>query len=564
MSKEEEQFLKKQQDERKAELNSLGKVDPKKKKAVNESLRDKIVSTEQSFTEISKKNDGVSAGFVAIENETKNTFILKQFNKDKKDSNNIEDPAARYQSLSDREDGVRELLGASMYQFLLYDRAPKIGLVVSDNDSKLLYVRSKFFEEVVSMPEFTGKDKYFDSKSDKLKAVEGFEKVMAACHILGEGDYHDGNIMIQDQTKLKEQKVENGPNKHVFTKIDHGKSFLSFHSDFSALVQDVNTNFNLMDYNTAINNGNLSFNTIKYSDALKQMVSQFTEEQINNIVDQKVAELQKAGFDFKEFEIDATKKLNTDPELAKGELSLHYKDQLKQNLSNMKQISEQIEIVAKFTSVDEGFKNGKWVSEIAKSGCKSPIEFAAKNGIMIEGKDPLVWAYHNKKQIEGKSPIEFAAKNGIKIEGKNPTIWLAATRGEKFIKNLKREKKALLRDVKDFKTAVKETLSPQTLSISNTATSLPPAPSRPNTVILSPQAPLRPNTPTPQKQTESSVAENQKTEGLKLVKPAKAAPRKLAQAIGKTLDRVGKARPFGNIRSTPPLKGAGKNQGPGR
>ena len=33
----------------------------------------------------------------------------------------------------------------------------------------------------------------------KEKKVEGFEKLVASCHMLGELDYHANNIMVQKQ-----------------------------------------------------------------------------------------------------------------------------------------------------------------------------------------------------------------------------------------------------------------------------------------------------------------------------------------------------------------------------
>lgn len=619
MSKE-DQFLEKQKAEREAELKNLGKVSPETKEVVNNSLRDKAVSTEQSFTKKGEKEAGVSGGYIATETETGKTFILKQFNKSKEDSNKIEGESARYQSLSDREDGARELVGASMYQFLLHDRAPKVGLV-NGKDSNSLFVRSKFFEEVVSMPEFSGsKNEALNTRSDKLKSVEGFEKVIAACNMLGENDYHAGNIMVQ------KQKDADGAEKHVFTKIDHGKSLLVFPPDFNSLVKNLHDSFANFGYDQAIFKGNLSFDVKKYSEALKQMGNQLNEKQIDSIVGQKVAELQKAGFDFREFDIDQTKKLSSDPKFAREEFSEHFKVQLKQNLNNMKQISQQIEIVEKFTGVDEKFKKGFWVEAIAESGCKDPIEFAAKKGIKIEGKDPVVWAYNNgqkidgkdpiafaannKIKIEGKDPIEFAAKKGIKIEGKDPVAF-AAENGisinsstllthklvNKPLENLKRTKEGIKQNLNYFKEEFKARATPETPAKADIsqlqAPSRPetPAPkSKPSNPALQEQKPevsklawssVRPNKATSVSQEQSAPPEQKpgipKPEVQKpgVTKPAwmvekatkpnaREDAHNLARDIGAKLDQHGLAHPQGGGHTAPMQRPTGKNQNPGR
>jgi hypothetical protein len=422
MSKEEEvyqEFLKKQQAERKAELDRLDKVDPNNIKVVNDSLRDKAVSTEQNFTAKGKKEAGVSAGYVATENETGNTFILKKFHKDANSISLLNQKQVR-QANQDRQDGVRELLGAAMYQFLLYDRAPKEQLVEA-NDKKYLYVRSKFFDNVVALSQFSGAPGTHILDTPKLKQVEGLEKVIAASHILGELDYHGQNVMVQTQ------KDENGKERNILTKIDHGRSLASFHKDFSTLISKTAKDFRGMDYDKAIRSGNLEFDVEKYSASLKQMVNQFSEGQIDAIVDQKIAELKKAGFDPKGFNVISTfgqlDQATVKPVNSFESLSENYKDLLKQNLSNMRQISEQIEIVAKFTGVDAQFKKGGWLNDIASSGCKDPIEFAIKKNIKIEGKNPIAWAKEKGKKIEGKDPIAWASKKNIKIEGKNPIAW---------------------------------------------------------------------------------------------------------------------------------------------
>lgn len=248
------------------------------KDAVEASLRDKAVANQESFQEKGKKAAGVSAGYVAQETATGETFILKQFFKKHSDCKNNQD-------LQNRNDGVQEFIGATMYQLLLYDRAPKEQIVTPDKKNpKSLYVRSKFFQDVEQLSVFSGGTAggRLNPDSSKLKNIEGFEKVIAACHILGEFDYHAGNMMV-----TKDGKV---------TKIDHGRSFWGFHKDFTSMIDTTYKSFQECGYDKAIAKGNLTFDVEKYSQSLNQMVFGFSEEEIDRIVDQRVDELEKAGF----------------------------------------------------------------------------------------------------------------------------------------------------------------------------------------------------------------------------------------------------------------------------
>ncbi len=78
-------------------------------------------------------------------------------------------------------------------------------------------------------------------------------------------------------------------------------------------------------YSAAIKAGNFSFSIDKYSELLNQMISQFDEKQIEAIVDQKIDELKKAGFDPKNIALSTNIK-NFD------DLRKHYKGSIKKIL----------------------------------------------------------------------------------------------------------------------------------------------------------------------------------------------------------------------------------------
>ena len=355
-------------------------IQKKTKNIVEDSLRDKVVATEDQYQRKGKKAAGMSAGYVATEKATGETFILKQFF--------IKDSDCRTeQDVLNREDGVRELVGSTMYQFLLYDNAPKEQLVKSSAvPPKSLYVRSKFFKETEQLSVFAGGSPggLFDPDSPtcaKLKNIKGFEKVIASCHMLGELDYHAGNMMVHKDGTVG--------------KIDHGKSFITFYKDFSSMIVSTNNTFKEFGYTSAISNGNLIFDAEKYSASLKQMSSQLSEEQINAIVDQRIDVLRKAGFDPKglalqsQFGNDAIQ--NSQPETFE-DLGRIFKANIKENQNNMKEIAKQVEIIAKFSNVSPEFKQGGWVKAFAESVEKDPIKYAIKNNIKIDGLDPKDYA----------------------------------------------------------------------------------------------------------------------------------------------------------------------------
>ncbi len=181
----------------------------------------------------------------------------------------------------------------------------------------------------------------------------------------------------------------------TITKIDHGRSFLAFHKDFGSMIQSTNEMFAHpgVGYSAAIKAGNFSFSIDKYSESLNQMISQFDEKQMEAIVDQKIDEFKKAGFDPKNIALSTNIK-NFD------DLRKHYKGSIKENLINMQEVAKGAEIVTKFSNVLPEFNNGGWLEAFANSPVKDPVLYAINNNIKIEGIDAKEWAYENNYQIK--------------------------------------------------------------------------------------------------------------------------------------------------------------------
>ncbi|SPR10804.1 T4SS effector phosphatidylinositol 3-Kinase RisK1 [Orientia tsutsugamushi] len=368
---------------------------------IEELLRDKHIAKQSDFFSKRAKQAGVSAGYIATEKFSGNTFLLKQFYKSntsaKKSSTSILcciNSQKLNQAQSDMIDAMQELLASQMYQLLLYNQAPKEALTMPDkSNSDSLYIRSKFLKNAVTLSEFSGlKDvTWVDPSASCLKQLEGFEKVIAACHMLGDMDYHAANLMVLDGKTV--------------AKIDHGKSLMRYHKDFANMVSATYKSFKRRSkkYDLAIQYGNLRFDINKYNTALKKMLDQLNEDQIDAIIEQKVAELRKLGFNPNDLIVQASfgsDIVNSTVISNYKDLENFYKKNLKKNLQNMKEIVKATNIVTKFSNVSSKFKEGGWLEDFATSRIQDPVLYAYNTNIAIDKKSALEWAIANNYEIK--------------------------------------------------------------------------------------------------------------------------------------------------------------------
>ena len=374
--KEWEEFLEKRKAERQAEVSSLAKSTEIKEaaKIVEKTLKDRLPAQQDDFRKTEEKLEGLTAGYIAKDKETGETFILKHFYKE---------PQSENQKVKDRKEGVRELIGSTMYQLLLYNRAPKEALVLPDQENQnALYVRSKFFTDAVTL------DAFFISSRPLLRQLEGFEKCIAACHLLGEVDYHTNNLMVQVGKTV--------------VKIDHGNSFFVTTRNFGEVCEHM-----LYFYPGVITDGTLPFSITKYSKALNQMLEQYNQEQMEAVIDQKLEELKQAGLDAKGIkencsDFECLKKL--------------YKDRVKENIASMREIAKSAEIVSSFGDASMEFMNGGWLEAFkGKSSITDLVAYAVHHNITIGGKNALELAAHHNIKIDGQNAFEWAYENNYPI-----------------------------------------------------------------------------------------------------------------------------------------------------
>jgi hypothetical protein len=239
--------------------------------------------------------------------------------------------------------------------------------------------------------------------------------------MLGEADYHASNLMVQN---IKE-KNEKGETIEIsrLTKIDHGRSFMRTFDSFEEMAKTTYSTFEACNYAGAIRNGNLSLNAKAYAESLNSMVKQLSDDQIDKIVDSKIDELKKAGFEPKGLSIRTSD--NKDVYVASfDELRNEYKNIAKSNRENMKKIAQAAEIIDKL-DVDDKFKNGLWLEKLGETppSPRHPVQYAIRNNIKIDGQDPVRWAMKKENfgklpknvQTEAKlnKPIDLAVKQSI-------------------------------------------------------------------------------------------------------------------------------------------------------
>ena len=133
---------------------------------------------------------GTSSGYIALHLPTNETFILKHFYKKHQDCLREFDQEQQKNARNDRKNCVRILLTSTIYQLLLSDKVPQEGIVKSNTKNpNSLYIYSKFFKNALPMADFIS-NLNTNQQLHKLTRVKGFEKIVAACNLLGEIDYH--------------------------------------------------------------------------------------------------------------------------------------------------------------------------------------------------------------------------------------------------------------------------------------------------------------------------------------------------------------------------------------
>jgi len=298
---------------------------------IQTTLRDQSPAEASGFKKTDDIKEGLQTGYYAIENASKSLFLIKSLN-----------PRA-YNSASN--EGNTELLSGDLYSLLIYNRAPKIALVPGNA------LRSKIFPKVMKLSDFLRQDR------DGLKKIYGFEKVMAACQLLGEVDFHLGNLMVRP--------MDDGSGRFELLKIDHGKSFRKFPGNFkdfirSLLIPDQGISL----YRDPVANGKLTFNIHEYARALNDMLIILSDDKVDAIIKKRIDEIRKINRNF-----------NYDT------------DSLKEHISNMRRYAKILGEISKKIADSEDcpekqrLENGLWLKKLDKLLKSSPGDILEEDTI---------------------------------------------------------------------------------------------------------------------------------------------------------------------------------------
>ena len=434
----------------------------------------------EEFSATAVKPDGMTAGYVASSADQNTQYLIKyapisptappadapdavhlQYNKD----------------CMNRLDLMTELITSNVWNLLLYNRAPNIGVVVgqpqlddqgislsrttsssdptifipevgsssTDDEGVLSRVtsaaislsetasqkddvvslRSEFFKDFQTLSALSGTPQNAKEPEitnvAKLQNLIGFEKVIAACLFLGETDYHSGNLGVV--------KGENGEN--IVVKIDHGKS-----GNYGPRIdtETVSTLINKLCANMTIYYPGMPLDTQKLKESIDQM-AQITDEEIARIVDKQIAELQSiTSGKMDATEITIPLSLAT-PNSPTDEVDLSkIKEGFIARRKTMQALSKELDVMLKMTPPLNGLLDAEGESPIVWAirqrprrmiDSKDPLTWAIENKHKIDGKDPVAWAIENNHNIGGIRPLAWATtEEGCTIDGKDPLIWI--------------------------------------------------------------------------------------------------------------------------------------------
>lgn len=403
----------------------MTQTSPKKEtiNALERHLQDRAAISAKEFPNTEKKGRGVSTGYISTKNGGEQKYIVKTALKE----------STNKKQTQDRLDLAREYTFGKLYERLLYDRAPKIGLVTlgkelakdpqnkqvrltQDRTQQRVALRAKFFNNFQLLSEFSGYKGQINggiiSTAPQLKTMEGFEKVIAACLLCGETDYHASNLGVV--------KGQNGEN--IVVKIDHGRSGFGLKNNSDHTVSDLisfmQDDFKNMKYN------DIPFDPRKFMEAIKEMVK-ISNDEIENIVKRGAGDLEHIGVNLQNLEIieKTNKTQNFDPSIR--QLS----DRIIKQRGIMEELANRLEVICYIDPPTP--KN--WL-EICKN---DPIKWAKDNNKTILGRDPT-WFSEHRKEIGGTDPVGLAYKqtpelgeNALKImiaqkaniSGIDPVVW---------------------------------------------------------------------------------------------------------------------------------------------
>ncbi len=319
----------------------------------------------------------------------------------------------------DRRDWTMEYLLGGLYKRMLYSRAPTIELVLNEADfnpdagskkvvnsniKNVIGYRSLYLDNFQTLNEGIA-SKTLPLDIDGTIKIRNFEKVMAACMMGGEVDYHTGNIgFVIENT--------NGTKEYIAAKIDHGRSGFRFYQSESDLREKLADGLKWDQYKEK----GFKFNLHEFHQAVKE-INKITDDEIDKLISSRLYKLQQLNYDISQIDYDANfehsqypspkqladykakMKGAKDPKKQYDVAREFFVGKFKAQLKVMKSLEATLEIITKINfnnkNEEEKFLNGGWIEEMRG---KDPIQWAVKNSQKIDGLDPKKWEIKNFKR----------------------------------------------------------------------------------------------------------------------------------------------------------------------
>ena len=188
----------------------------------------KATAKEDDFIQVGVKPSGTSQGYIATKDKLQ-YLIKKVANPQQANTND-------YCAMG----AVHELIMAPLYKMLMYGRAPYVASVKTSS-AKVVALASEFLPgsfQTVAQYTASPSPSEIGPGYAKLLQAQDAEKLIATMLMLGEYDVNSGNIGI-----MHEQ--QDGVDKLVFAKIDHGWSAMQFFTDPEIALQNLRQMFEI-------------------------------------------------------------------------------------------------------------------------------------------------------------------------------------------------------------------------------------------------------------------------------------------------------------------------------
>ena len=397
------------------------------------------------YQELGLKDKGVSDGFFAKKGKEK--YILKSGKMDFDESE-----AENGTQSADKRDLMTEYVTSILYERILKDRTPKIGLAEksSSNKKDYIYLKSQF------LPEFQDIRTYKNYNPGHLE-INGFEKVMAACLFMGEIDYHNQNVGVA--------RGHDGELHAV--KIDHGRTGMGLadYKDDKSIMNSFKKKIFRFEYY------NIDIKVNKFKEAVSE-INSISNDEIDHLIQNRVYNLKQTGFklnnEYQSYDVNLGTKIvyNNNPEEGElgvtfntnktvlslttkgkesinldvnpsdGSMSCNYNGEVKQLPKGLTTSyvrfhpKEAFDKILEFTSLigytkdeqkirydnlEKFYTNNLKQRKIIFQEIEQTLDIISKiddnekfkNGewISVFEKDPIIWAVENNKKIEEKDPI---------------------------------------------------------------------------------------------------------------------------------------------------------------